>query len=110
MIRVAAGLLAIFAAATGAQAEEIGPMQAKSIALGNVTGVAYYTVAPDGFRVVATMAAGENGQPMRFVVTLVSGQKVVVSVPQAAGEAPMEMQIARLGDSVVVTDTAGLMN
>ena len=110
MIRIAAGLLAVFAAATGAQAEELSPMQAKSIALGDVTGVAYYTVASDGFRVVATLAAGENGQPMRFIVTLVSGQKVIVSVPQAADEAPMELQIARLGDAVVVTDTAGLMN
>jgi hypothetical protein len=109
MIRIAAGLLAIVAA-TAAQAEELSPMQAKMITLGDVTGVAYYTVDSDGFRVVATLAAGENGMPMRFIATLASGQKVIVSVPQAADEAPMELQIARLGDAVIVTDTAALTN
>ncbi len=42
MIRIAAGLLTVFAAASGAQADELMPMQAKTLALSAVTGVAYY--------------------------------------------------------------------
>ena len=44
-------------------------MQAKSIKLGETTGVAYYTIADDGFRVVATVAASEAGPPTRFIAT-----------------------------------------
>jgi hypothetical protein len=80
MIRTAAGLLAVFAAA-GAQADELMPMQARSLALGEVTGVAYYTIPDEGYHVVATLAAGESGTPMRFVATLSAGQKVLMSVP-----------------------------
>jgi hypothetical protein len=110
MMRIFAGLLATIAAAAGAQAAEIGPMQARSIVLGQVTGVAYYTVAEDGYRVVATLAAGETGMPMRFIATLSAGQKVVLSVPQASDERAMEIEIARLGDAVFVTETSALMN
>jgi hypothetical protein len=105
MIRFAAGLIAVVAAGA-VQAEELGPMQARSIALGDVTGVAYYTVGNDGYRVVATVAAGESGTPVRFVATLASGQKVTVSVPRPAETAPMELEFARLGDAVVVTGAA----
>jgi hypothetical protein len=110
MIRIATGLLATIAFGAAAHAAELRPMEAQSIVLGDVTGVAYYMVADDGYQVVATLAAGESSMPMRFVTTLSSGQKVVLSVPQAAGEQSKELEIARRGDAVFVTELAALMN
>ncbi len=110
MIRIAAGVLAVLGAAGAAQAEELMPMQAKSLALGAVTGIAYYTVADEGYQVVATLAAGESGTPMRFVATLSAGQKILVSVPRATEEGAMDVEIARLGDAVFVTGPAALTN
>ena len=39
-----------------AHAEGLKPLQGQVIDLGDVSGVAYYTVERDGFRVVATLA------------------------------------------------------
>ena len=41
------------------RADGLRPVEAKSIDLGEVSGVAYYTVERDGFHVVATLAQGE---------------------------------------------------
>jgi hypothetical protein len=103
MIRIAAGIFATLAVSTLAQATEMHPMQATSISLGQVTGVAYYSETADGYQVVATLAAGENGTPMRFVTTLAEGQRMLVSVPQGADQAPIELEFARLGDSLSVS-------
>ena len=104
MIRIGTGLLAAMSLVGAAQAEQLNPMQAKSIEFGGTTGVAYYTIADDGFRVVATLAAGEAGAPMRFIATLASGQSVVVSVPQAVHETARELEIKRDGDMVTVSE------
>jgi hypothetical protein len=56
--------------------------------------------------VVATLAAGEASSPVRVVVTLVAGQKMVVSVPQAAGQPAKEIEFARIGDAVTVSESA----
>ena len=37
-------------------AVELQPTHGKSIALGNVSGIAYYTVEADGYRVVAVVS------------------------------------------------------
>jgi predicted aconitase len=110
MIRIAAGLFAALSIVSAAQAAEMRPMQATGISLGEVSGVVYYTVADDGYRVVATLAAGENGTPVRFVTTLAAGQRMLVSVPKAADEPPLELELARLGDSVIVSGPAALVN
>jgi hypothetical protein len=110
MRTVAAGLLAAFAAAGVAGAEELGPLEAMSITLGDVSGVAYYTVSEDGYEVVATLAAGESGMPMRFVATLKEGQVILLSVPGTADEAPAELQLARSGHRLVVSDPRAVMN
>ena len=86
------------ASLTAAQAEGLRPIEAKSIDLGGVSGIAYYTVERDGFRVVATLAQGEAGTPIRVVSTLAPGQRVVLSTPQPAGA----IEISRKGDSVLV--------
>src|SRR3569832_2466194 len=64
-----------------AHADSLRPIQAKSIDLGQVSGVAYYTVERDGFRVVTTLAQGNSGTPIRLVSVLAPGQSVVLSTP-----------------------------
>jgi hypothetical protein len=81
-----------------AHAGGLRPIEGQSVNLGDVAGVAYYTVEPDGFRVVTTLAQGEAGTPFRFVTVLASGQRVVLSTPQQAGA----LEISRNGDSLVV--------
>jgi hypothetical protein len=44
-----------------AHADGLRPIEAKSIDLGEVSGVAYYTVERDGFHVVITIAQGQVG-------------------------------------------------
>jgi len=94
----------LFAAAFGiaslaaAHAEGLRPMEGKSIDLGGISGIAYYTVERDGFHVVATLAQGEAGTPIRVVSVLAPGQRVVLSTPQQAGA----IEISRKGDSVLV--------
>ena len=94
----------LFAAAFGiasvaaAHADGLRPIEGKSIDLGGMSGIAYYTVQPDGFHVVATLAQGETGTPIRVVSVLAPGQRVVLSTPQQAGA----IEISREGDSVLV--------
>ena len=80
----------------------IAPLAASTVALGTYTGVAYYTVEDTGYRVVATVAVGDAGVPIRFISTLADGQNAILSVPQAAGSAALEMEFQRCGDAVVV--------
>ena len=81
-----------------ADAESLRPMAGKSIDLGEISGIAYYTVERDGFHVVATLAQGEAGTPIRVVSVLGPGQRVVFSTPQQAAA----IEISRKGDSVLV--------
>lgn len=90
------------ASLTAAQAEGLRPIEAKSIDLGAISGVAYYTVERDGFRVVATLAQGETGTPIRVVSLLTPGQSVLLSTPQPA----RLIEISREGDSVLVRKSA----
>jgi hypothetical protein len=86
------------ASLTAARADGLRPMEGKSIDLGEISGIAYYTVEPDGFHVVATLAQGEAGTPIRVVSVLAPGQRVVLSTPQQAGA----IEISRKGGSVLV--------
>jgi hypothetical protein len=88
----------ILASSAIAHADGLRPIEAKGIDLGNVSGVAYYTVEPDGFHVVTTLAQGEAGTPFRIVSVLASGQSVVLSTSQQAGS----LEISRNGDQVLV--------
>jgi hypothetical protein len=53
-----------------AHADGLRPIAAKSIDLGDVSGVAYYTIERDGFHVVTTLAQGESGTPIHIVSIL----------------------------------------
>ncbi|GIQ78315.1 hypothetical protein [Bradyrhizobium sp. RD5-C2] len=81
-----------------AHADGLRPIEAKSIDLGGVSGVVYYTVERDGFHVVTTLAEGEAGTPVRFVSILSPGQRVVLSTAAPAGG----IEISREGDRVLV--------
>ena len=86
-----------------AAAEDLEPIQARSIDLGTVSGVAYYTAERDGFRVVATLApGGEDAAPVRVEAVLASGQSVVLSTPRGAGIPPEAVEISRQADKVLV--------
>ena len=89
-----------------AHADGLRPIEGKSIDLGDVSGVAYYTVQPDGFHVVATLAQGEAGTPVRIVSVLAPGQRVVLSTPHQAGV----LEISRKGDSVFVLKAPAVAN
>ena len=67
----------VLASLETAQADSLRAIDAKSIDLGDVSGVAYYTVERDGFHVVMTLAQGMEGTPIRVVSVLASGQSVV---------------------------------
>lgn len=95
----------VFASLTNAHADGLRPIQAKSIDLGDVSGVAYYTAEHDGLHVVTTLAEGKEGTPIRIVSVLAPGQHVVLSTPQAGA-----FEISRQGDSVFVRKANAVSN
>jgi hypothetical protein len=105
-LKTLAAVGALTFAASVAHAAELKPFEAKSLRLGDYTGVAYYTVERDGYRVITTLAAGESGTPIRMVATLVQGQRAIVSVPRGVGDNSLEVEIARIGNQVVVSGSA----
>ena len=94
------------AAAGAAQADDIPTISSRSINLGVVSGVAYYTVEPSGYRVVATLAQGEAGTPVRFETVLAPGQSMMLSTPGLGSTAQSRIEISREGDQLLVRDAA----
>jgi hypothetical protein len=103
MLAAAAFALASLEAA---HADGLRPIDAKSIDLGDVSGVAYYTVERDGFHVVTTLAQGSAGTPIRVVSILAPGQSVAFSTPRQASA----LEISRNGDSVLVRKAKSVSN
>lgn len=93
-----------------AQAESLQPRHSQSIELGTVSGVAYYTAERDGFRVVATLAQGETGTPVRFEAILASGQSVVLSTPRGVGAPSDAVEIGRENNTLFVRKAAAVTN
>jgi hypothetical protein len=89
-----------------ARADGLGPIQGKSVDLGEISGIAYYTVERDGFHVVATLAQGEAGTPIRVVSVLAPGQRLVLSTAHQAGA----IEISRQGDSILVRKAKAVTN
>src|SRR5262245_8152390 len=87
-----------------AHADGLRPIEAASIDLGGLSGVAYYTVERDGFRVVTTLAQGEAGTPVRLVTVLAPDQSVVLATPRGQGS----IEIRRQGNAVHVGRTAAV--
>jgi len=98
------GVAFALASISAAHADGLRPSEGRTINLGELSGVAYYTVERHGFRVVATFAEGEAGTPVRVEAMLAAGQSIVLSVPRAVGILPHAIEIGRRGDKVVVRD------
>jgi hypothetical protein len=85
------------------RADEPKPMQAQRLDLGSVAGVAYYTVEPDGFHVIATLAQdGDDGIPLRVEGVLNAGQSLKLSTPGMTGVQPVTITFERQGKKLVV--------
>lgn len=85
-----------------ASAETLSPLGAGSVSLGDLSGVAYYTAEPKGYRVVVTLARTETSRAVRFETILASGQSVTLSTPQELGTTADSIEITRSGDTVAV--------
>ena len=107
---LALAALATPAVTTPALAQDLKPAEARSLDLGALSGVAYYTVEPAGFRVVATLAEEADGTPMRVISLLAPGQSVVLSAAGAVGATPREIEISREADTLLVRDLTLVTN
>jgi hypothetical protein len=87
-------------------AEDAPTIASRRIDLGEVSGVAYYTIEPAGYRVVATLAQGEAGTPMRFETVLAPGQSMLLSTPGLGDAEASRVEILRDGDALLVRDAA----
>jgi hypothetical protein len=59
-------------------------------------------VQPDGYKVVATIAEGEDGLPLRFEVTITDNQKPLISVPEKVAEQSEVLEISTVGDKLLI--------
>ncbi|WP_019903743.1 hypothetical protein [Methylobacterium sp. 77] len=100
---IAAAVLTAGALTGTASAETIKPLDGGSVSLGELSGVAYYTAEPKGYRVVVTLARTETGRAVRFETILGSGQSVTLSTPQELGATADAIEISRTGDTVAVS-------
>lgn len=103
LLPLAAIVLAV-TASLPARAAELRPLQGMSLQLGELHGIAYYTVEDAGYGVVATLA-GQDSTPVRFVSMLLPGQKVVVSIPAHRGSQGQTVEFARQGHRMLVDTT-----
>jgi hypothetical protein len=68
-----------------AAADSLRPIDAMRIDVGELSGVAYYTVEHGGVRVIATAAQGTAGTSIRVVSVHVPGQNAVFSTSNQVG-------------------------
>ena len=101
-----AAAFAVTALGPVAHADGLREIEAKSIDLGEINGIAYYTVERDGFHVVTTLAQGEAGTPVRVVSVLAPGQSVILSTARIAGA----IEISRKGNSLFVRKADAVSN
>src|SRR6188472_2001480 len=87
--------------ATPIHAGELVPFEGGSIEVGSFRGVVFYTLEPAGYHVIATIAQGEAGLPVRFEATLTELQKLSISVPGKLGEQSQIVDISRAGGKLV---------
>jgi hypothetical protein len=99
-ILASCAVAAVFVA-SGVHAETLKPIQARSIDLGTLAGIAYYTVEPEGY-LVATLTPSGTDTPVRFVATLAPGQSVTLSTARMLGESAVQVRFMRQGDELFV--------
>ena len=93
---------ALCLAASPTHAGELVAREAASIEIGGFQGVVYYTNEHDGYRVVATIAAGEAGPPVRFIATLAESQGMTISAPGEIGAHSQELEVLRMDGKLLV--------
>jgi len=81
---------------------ELAASHGGSIQLGSIRGIVYYTETRGGYRVIATLADGEAGQPVRFEAILTDKQSLTISVPGKAGEPDQAVEISRAADKLII--------
>lgn len=96
--------VAWLAMSSAAAASELAPGNGHSLRLGGFDGVVYYTVEPDGYHVVATLASGPDAPAIRFIAMLAPGQSMTISVPQEVGEPALDLEVARTGEALTISD------
>ena len=100
MKRILASLTAaVLASASPAISAEVNPAHGQTIDLGALKGVAYYTVQPEGYHVVATVA-GEDSKSIRFEANLSDGQSLVVTSSESG--TPTKVELSRRANRVFV--------
>src|SRR5512134_2114451 len=102
---LAFAVLALAATLSVAQADTLVPARGRTVDLGAINGIAYYTIEKSGFRVVATLAEPGN-TPVRMEAVLAPGQSMVLSSPKGHGEGAIEVELARRNDELLVTTPA----
>lgn len=104
MMRLSTALALAWLAMSGeGVASELAPGNGHSLRLGGFDGIVYYTVEPDGYHVVATLASGTDAPAIRFIATLAPGQSMTISVPQDVGEPSLDLEVARTGEALIVS-------
>jgi hypothetical protein len=109
-ITLIGGVAAFVLATSPLHAGELSAGAGESIRLGGLHGVFYYTTQNDDSRVIATIAEGEAGAPVRFSATLAEGQSATISVPGRLGEPEQSVVISRSGDELAVTEVGSTSN
>src|SRR5262245_2756727 len=97
-------LAALIFSLSPAYAGEVAEFQAASINLEPFQGIIYYANGSDGYHIVATIAEGETGLPVRFEATLAEAQKVTISVPGKLGEKGQLFEISRMGGKLTILE------
>jgi hypothetical protein len=95
-------LAALLLGAMPVSAAELKPLDAGSFDVGAYHGIVYFSDEQDGYRVVATIANGETGLPVRFEATLTPTQNLSISVPGKLGEQSRVFTISRAGTALVI--------
>lgn len=104
-LAIAMGAAASLVAVCGhVRAEDLAPFAGRSVAVGEMRGIAYYRPTEAGYEVVITLADGPAGRPVRFVTTLSPGQATAISAPGMSGGGPTNIMITRNGDRLSVDD------
>ncbi|MFC0200372.1 hypothetical protein [Paracoccus rhizosphaerae] len=80
------------------------------ITLGDLHGVAYYTVEPEGLQVVATIMEGEDGTPMRNSMLLRPGQTMRLSTPGTLGQPATELELRAGANRLEIIPHPALIN
>jgi hypothetical protein len=97
----------VVAAVVTVQAADIAPVTGHWTKLGErFSALVYYIDEPDGFHVVVTTQQGAKDKAAveRFETVLAEGQSAAISIPRAAGEAPVRVVLSNAGGHLHIAE------